>query len=99
MPEKYGCACDPQEVNKWRAEKIIALQARVAELEAERDAWQERAAMSVRGRKAAESLLSEAVKAGMVEAVNWDAYALIDSIQNDPETVARIVASLKEGRG
>jgi hypothetical protein len=33
MPEKYGCACDPQEVNKWRAEKIIALQARVAELE------------------------------------------------------------------
>lgn len=45
------------------ADEIAALQARVAELETERDAWQERAAMSVRGRKAAEALLSEAVKA------------------------------------
>ena len=37
MPEQYGCGCTSQEMNKWRAEKIIALQARVAELEAERD--------------------------------------------------------------
>ena len=114
-----------------------ALQARVAELEAERDAllgwrtiaesnramaqsWQARA-------ESAEALLSEAVKAGMLEGAGLsiqmsekresEQTSFIDDTATheadfggqiaeairgaayDPETIARIVAQLKEGRG
>ena len=103
-----------------------ALRSRVAELEAERDMleetqqgvyeagvshWQARA-------EAAEALLSEAVKAGMLEAADvakrmsdWDemaeqwrngCFSICADLRvksENPETIAHIVAKVKEGRG
>jgi hypothetical protein len=122
----------PTEDGPWvKYSDYAALQARVAELEAERDAIaqqfdkeDDRPALMARiiirsinnevRAEAAEALLSEAVKAGMLRAIgiayiacaetpdetSVDAVAdAIETAASDPETIARIVASLKEGRG
>ena len=117
------------------AEEITALSARVAELEAERDdlshtlmgrgsetgAAPRLVKRAFARAEAAEALLSEAVKEGMLEGaracndrggaeqVNYGlnrgtqnyfrARDVIRALADDPETIARIVAQVKEGRG
>jgi len=98
-----------------RYDDYAALQARVAELGRELNqakygqpdfAWsvhKQALADAVERAEAAEALLSEAVKAGMLECAKavhnpYDA-KLIQALSSDPETIARIVAQVKEGRG
>lgn len=53
-----------------RLDEITALRARLEAVEKERDAWEERAAVAVRGRKAAEAALATARRDALLEVAN-----------------------------